>query len=295
MSTYVCRSDEYVPTAPDGRELVMHGSTAFPAACFEVSSGIVQIMPHWHDEFEVLFVCSGTATVCLGADHFTIEEGRAFFINAGTLHSMPYAKPVCRFRSIVFSPRLVGGGLESVFWEKYIGPVTLDEHLRGLVLDQQTARLVAEAWDACDAELPGYEFTVRSALSALLMQIALRTLSAPPARPSRAQERSEERVKRMMEYVHANYAKPLSLADLCRETALSQSECLRCFRSTIGTTPMQYVKEYRLTKAAGLLAGTDFPACDIASACGFSDAAYFSKAFRAWSGVSPSDYRRARR
>lgn len=295
MSTYVCRADEYVPTAPDGRELVMHGSTAFPAACFDVRSSVVQILPHWHDEFEVLTVCAGTAVVCLGTDRFDVQEGEAFFVNSGALHAMPYTLSGGRFHSVVFSPRLVAGGLESVFWEKYVGPVVSDQSLHGLVLDPHAARLVAEAWNACEGELPGYEFTVRSALSALLAQIALRAVHAPPACRTRAQARSEERVKRMMEFVHAHYQDPLALSDICAHAALSQSECLRCFRSTIGTTPMQYVREYRLTKAAEMLAGSDLPAGDIAAACGFSDAGYFSKSFHAWSGVSPSDYRRARR
>lgn len=285
------------PTDATGRELAMHGSTAFPVDCFEVRPTFVKVLPHWHEEFEVLTVLTGLCSVHLGSGkEYVLRPGESFFVNAGALHSMPPAPNDAgqtSFRSLVFSPRLIAGGLESVFWEKYIGPLREDDSLSGIVLDKGAAKLVSDAWTACSEEEPGYEFAVRSALSTLMCSIALRAQSSRmPAPRTRAQARSEERVKSMMQFVHENYSGPLTLADLCAHAALSPSECLRCFRSTIDTPPMQYVKVYRLTRAAELLARTAMPANEIAARCGFLDAGYFSKSFRTWSGVTPSEYRR---
>lgn len=302
MSTFVCRAEEGMPLGPDGRELVSHGSTAFPIACYEISVHATRIMPHWHDDLEALTVREGACVVHLGSERRTLYAGQALFVNAGALHAMSPLEGSSggRFSSVVFSPRLVAGGLESVFWEKYVGPLTRERSLGGIPLDgsepwhEDAAQRILAAWDACDEEKPGFEFAVRTALSDLLVQISLR-LGTRPALRTPSEVRSEERVKAMMQYVHENYAQHLTLETICHHAALSPSECLRCFRSTIGTTPMHYVREYRLTQAAALLRDTDLPAREIAARCGFSDAGYFSKSFRAWSGASPSDYRKQQR
>ena len=60
----------------------------------------------------------------------------------------------------------------------------------------------------------------------------------------------------------------------------------------IGTPPIQYLKLYRVQRAAELLASTDRKIQDIAGACGFQDMSYFTKTFRELKGVTPGEYRR---
>lgn len=297
MSVDVCSINGEMRTAADGRELKTHGSTSFPAACFDASMSDVHIMPHWHDDFEVLTVTEGVCTVCVGTSQYEVCAGQGVFVNAGVLHAMSGSG---RFRSVVFNPRLVAGGLESIFWSRYIEPLIRSKTVRAAVFDdsqewhKSAVHNIAAAWQACAEEKNGYEFLARASLSMVILGV-IQHSDAPPACQSRRDARSEERVKKMMQYVHDHYAEPLSLDQICRHAAISQSECLRCFRGTIGITPMQYVKDYRLHKAASLLRDTDIPAGEVGSQCGFPDPGYFSKSFRAWSGFTPSEYRRRER
>ena len=80
--------------------------------------------------------------------------------------------------------------------------------------------------------------------------------------------------------------------EIAGSASLSESECLRCFHNTIGTTPIQYLKSYRIKKAAELLSNTERKIVDIGMACGFQDMSYFAKAFRGIYGCTPSEYRR---
>ena len=59
----------------------------------------------------------------------------------------------------------------------------------------------------------------------------------------------------------------------------------------VGTTPIQYVKQLRIQKAAELLASTDQRIADIGAACGFQEMSYFAKTFRTVKGQAPSQYR----
>ena len=84
------------------------------------------------------------------------------------------------------------------------------------------------------------------------------------------------------------------MKDIADSATISVSECLRCFQATIGVTPIQYVKQYRIQKAAELLIASDRTISDIGGQCGFYDMSYFSKEFRKIYSCTPSEYRNSR-
>ncbi len=57
-------------------------------------------------------------------------------------------------------------------------------------------------------------------------------------------------------------------------------------------SPIQYLREYRLQKAAELLLVTDDKIKTIALNCGFNDMSYFTKSFKEFKGMLPGDYRK---
>lgn len=63
------------------------------------------------------------------------------------------------------------------------------------------------------------------------------------------QTNGQGRVKLMLEHIRQNYAGPLTLAGIAG-AAVSESECLRCFRRIIGLPPFRYVTQYRTQRAA---------------------------------------------
>lgn len=82
-----------------------------------------------------------------------------------------------------------------------------------------------------------------------------------------------------------------SIDDMASATATSRSSLNRKTKNLLGMTPADFLKEARMKKACQLLMTTSGSINDIAYACGFSDAKYFSKCFKASRGVSPSEYR----
>ena len=147
------------------------------------------------------------------------------------------------------------------------------------------------AWLACTQEPPGYPFLVRSHLSELVF--LLHSHMPPSRRPATAKAiRDAERIKSMLSCIHAHYGSELNTETIAASASVSESECLRCFRATIGTTPIQYLKQYRIQQAAQQLTDTDARISDIAAHCGFQDMSYFTRAFRTQKGCSPTEYRK---
>ena len=290
-----------VVTDRQGRELRPHGTALFPVEGCNDDLVVSPVLWHWHDDLEAAVVRRGAALLSVEGESHAIRQGDGFFINAGVLHGVFPREGECLLHSVVFHPRLVGGGVDSIFHQQYVQPLVLDTGSHCVLLsqdspgDQELLSAVREAWDACAGEEQGYEFTVRAAMSRLVLQLFRRSAGRPRQGPSEKALRDAERVKAMLRYIEENLGETLSVAGIARSAAVSESECLRCFRSVIGVTPIQYVKHLRVERAAALLAGTEERVADIAGRCGFGEMSYFARTFRELKGCTPSEYRRQRR
>ena len=107
-----------------------------------------------------------------------IREGQGLFINGGVLHGIwDMENSGCRFISIVYHPRLVGGSADSIFWQRYAQPILSDARLRGICLNGDESwhgaalRHIRTAWLAVADEWEAYELEARDALSRLLFLI----------------------------------------------------------------------------------------------------------------------------
>jgi len=96
----------------------------------------------------------------------------------------------------------------------------------------------------------------------------------------------------LKKYIYQNYSQHLTLDELCRTFCCSKSTLMNTFRRAYGVTVWQYITDVRLNRAKELLAGTDHTVRSIAAECGYSEQGYFTKAFAAEVGMSPTEYRR---
>lgn len=297
MALSVCKT----MTDSSGRETNPHGTAEFPAACYLDDLTVHGFPWHWHGELEVFIVVEGQAAVFAGSKKYIVKTGDGIFVNAGVLHAGDnFGAEACRFHSVVFHPRLVGGGIDSIYWQNYLQPLLQSPSLEGLHLHQdipwqrEALKAIEEAYQFCAGEPEGFEFQVREWLSRLIF---LLNKNLPPVRqrPSEKALRDAHRVKLMLQYIQENYAENLSAAQIAGSAAISESECLRCFHSVIGTTPVQYAKQYRIQRAAQLLASTELKIVDIGLQCGFQEMSYFAKTFKEIYGCVPSEYRRKKK
>lgn len=280
-----------------GLELIEHGIASFPIACYHDDLQRECVDWHWHEELELIVVSEGGAIIAVDGEKHIVNEGNGFFINTGVLHGgWIYENINCRFHSIVFHPRLVGGSSNSIFWTKHLNPILSNISFKGLFLDysihwqKDILCSIDEAWYLCANEEEGYEFEVRNALSKIIYLMS-KHLECIESNTSTKKLRDSQRMKNMIKYIDEHYSDNITIDEIAESVSLSVSECLRCFHNTIGTTPIQYLKSFRIKKAAELLTNTDMKIVDIGIMCGFQDMSYFAKTFRNIYGCTPSKYR----
>lgn len=110
-------------------------------------------------------------------------------------------------------------------------------------------------------------------------------------------KRSEERHKCLraaLDYIAANYPLPISVDDIAAAAAVSRSTLFRLFRTELGTSPSDYLIEYRIEQAKKLLSETDISVTAAARSAGYENNLYFSRAFRKATGMSPTEFRNSK-
>lgn len=127
------------------------------------------------------------------------------------------------------------------------------------------------------------------------LALAVSILKEFCAGPEFARERdalSDQRRKRVLDYIEAGLSGRLSTAELADIAMLSQWHFCRAFRRSMGITPARYVTHRRVALAKHMLRSGQMPIVAIALSCGFSDQSHMTKAFKADVGMTPGAYRR---
>ena len=94
------------------------------------------------------------------------------------------------------------------------------------------------------------------------------------------------------EYIADHYSSPeLSVKSISDFAALSASYACTYFKNETGMTLNQYITDFRMKKAKQLLTDPRNKVNDISAAVGYNDGNYFTKSFRKFTGLTPSEYR----
>ncbi len=102
---------------------------------------------------------------------------------------------------------------------------------------------------------------------------------------------SDERLRKALAILDAEYRGPLDLASLARRSGVSRRHLGALFARHLRTTPSRWRENRRLQEARRLLAATALPIEEIAERIGYGGAVAFWRAFRGAEGIAPGAYR----
>ncbi len=97
-------------------------------------------------------------------------------------------------------------------------------------------------------------------------------------------------VNRILKYIKENYTSPITLDDICKQMNMSKQYCMRIFKKHMNTTINDYILDLRMRHASYLLSSTYMNVSQTADYLGFSGTSYFSRVFKKYYGIAPSDY-----
>jgi len=85
-----------------------------------------------------------------------------------------------------------------------------------------------------------------------------------------------------------------SIDDMCKNLGVSRAILFRKVKAQTGTTPLDVIHQVRMRKARQLILQTDMTIQQVGYSVGYSLPTYFSRSYKAYYGISPSEENRAK-
>lgn len=253
---------------------------------------------HWHKQaVEFFWIEKGEVECLTPYQRFVLKEGTGGFVNVNVMHMrrcLSKSGAVVQYLHI-FEPSLIavpGSRIE----KKYVLPLVTRKDLDVVTLDPESASDMAIIEQIREAGFLkegffGYEVRLREHLTRIWMLLLEKVLSSEPTEVKN-RHRNDEKLKLMIAFIYEHFAERITIADIARSAYLSERASFRLFKEILQTTPMDYLRSYRIRKATEMLASSPhLDLSQIAFACGFQSGSYFGQVFKSAMGCSPSDFR----
>lgn len=133
-----------------------------------------------------------------------------------------------------------------------------------------------------------------SLVSILLVELSRELFNDARATSDTRCALTDERLKKVMDYIETFQTGIPSVADIAAQCGLSTQYFSRQFRERTGQSVGRFIAASRLRRAERLLVETNLPLKEIAYRLGFANSAAFSTAFRNEMLVPPGTYREQR-
>lgn len=243
----------------------------------------------WHKpETNILMlVHEGSGSIVTRDRSYPMGRGTLCFIGAEKYHYTFPDRTENYVRSkLMISDEDLSGVLRLLRKSPRLQSLLHPRQMREVRLDEKDLRHAEEILRRLDRQ-PRGEFLQAEIASAVLQLTVLLakngTEMAPPLAGS---------VGAAVEYINAHLTEPLTVDDVCAAAYLSKYHFCRLFKERIGVTVMEYVQKTRIVMARELLSEGKQSVTAVSEACGFSSASYFSRAFKAETGMTPLQYKR---
>lgn len=250
-----------------------------------------QVM-HWHEDLQFIYVLDGEIEIKTLDTSVRINKDSGIFINKNVIHLVKQSR-LCHYKSFIFPDYFLkfyfgspGEALVKRIVDKDELPICCFQ--KETEWSKSILSILSKLADLENKKTEFYSYEVLCLLSALWLEVC-RNIQISNENIATV---TGSRMQKFLQYISEHYGEDISLDKLAQSANVSKSECLRCFKTSMQTTPYKYLTEYRLSKAAELLRNSDKPIGNIAESVGFRQISHFGKCFKEKTGLSPRNYRK---
>lgn len=258
---------------------------------------------HSHKYIEIAFVAKGEGTHKIGEKTIRCSKGDIFLINYSVSHKfipLPGNELViynCVFLPEFFDYSLTGGKsfqtlsnvhlFRSFFAEDFNLPVTLNTSGNDYT---RINRLVSDILAEYSKRDTGYIELIRAYMVEFIIFILRKT--GNDDKNSFSKSTYPLITRKIVSYMEENFNDDVTIGDLSVMAFLSPAQLCRVFKQTTGMTTKEFMRKIRIETACRMLSQTRDSIYKISSDVGYKDTKYFTKIFKSYMGISPSEFRK---
>jgi AraC-like DNA-binding protein len=267
----------------------------FPFRLF-FNDGYGNVPHHWHEDIEIIYLVEGTLRVGVNSTTWELTQGDIIIIGSGEIHYFFQGKEFSNRAVIQFRLSIYDNFLSGTKDTKAIKPMLarsicltkgneihtlMEKHIKDIINEHNEAK-------------EGYKLI----LKARLYDLAGILLRHMPKQEYSLQElsREQEKLKRMeniFQYVEANYQNQIDLDEVSKAAGFSKYYFTKFFKENSGMTFIDYLNNFRVTKAQWHIIDEEASIAEIAYKSGFNSVKTFNRVFKNITGCAPMEYKKA--
>ncbi len=244
---------------------------------------------HMHTELEIVYILQGRLLCRVGTQTYRLKQGDVCMIPGMVAHRLLCDDTSAEFLYMQFD---ADDMLAQIYPEW--PPLSLlaahdGAHMALIPQGSVLYTLLTFSMQEILERAPHYETAVKGALVAAVVCMQRARLLPDVAEWSATP--AYQKIRPALRYATEHLSDKISLGGMCRELRMDKYNFCKYFKRAVGMSFFDYLTAVRMRRAEQLLADAALSMTDIALACGYSSAAYFTRVFTAKWRCSPSAYR----
>lgn len=241
---------------------------------------------HFHQAIEILYILEGNPEISIQNDTFQAHPEDILVINANKKHSYQSTEDVL-LAYFEIDYRLLGDMLDTnqiLFWcNSVMNKNAAYDDMRSIM--KQILSLYFEKGGQTQIVLQSLYFQ--------LLEVLIKNffVKSGDKRFEGEQNQTEDRIAEIINYIHGNYKRKISLNELSSQLYLSVPYLSKYIKKQLGMNFLDYLNNIRIFHAVDDLLYTRQPITTIALDNGFANTAAFTDVFKKIYNMTPSEYR----
>ena len=253
----------------------------FPVRFSQQSGRKNLVIPHYHEDGEILKVTRGRVLIQSGNETKIYYNGDIIIFYPNTLHQVCDESGDAEIVSITYKTELThfAGKFPVKTGGAYLFGGTHPEYLRLDSIFEEAVGLFAHKTDTFEIELTACLLR----FSAIFVRCGIMTSSD--------ETKHKSRLSPAFRYVENNLSSVVKISDLEGVLNLSKEQIIRLFKAETGKTPAEYILDLKIKRAMEMLRTDTLSITEISENLGFSNPSHFSKVFKARVNMTPREYK----
>ena len=264
------------------------------------SMGKTWVYPESYIPYNIFrYIVKGKAEFCIDGEEIIVKENQIVYIPQGCRMSCIALSESFEFYSLRFTTSVFYEG-EDVLKEYYGIPRIIENEGEDYYFKEICKWVKKDSW-VKKCFVRGYLDLLIGTLSMRVNKFDKNTGKVteknenPVLKIAKRKEQIDSRVQLVADYVVLHPREKYTPQKMAEMVELSKQRFSSLFKANMGKSPMEYVREIRLTTAARALLVSNKNINDIAYECGYEDANYFIREFKSAFGFTPNQYRKIAR
>ena len=266
------------------------------------------------DEYLLYFIKNGELHIEENGIRYSLKRGDSFILQPGLIHS-GFKKASCDYFYIHFKHPDLCEVEKST--EELLQDISLSRssHLAGKLVSEDNnpgeacyipklfhvskvntlaylLHMLEGAAEDYNRKEEGYRSLASTKLLELVIRVSREFIDANQGRSKSSYPKAYIKCQSLIDYLNNEYQQKISSQDIQERFEANYAHMNRVFHRMTGHTIISYLNLVRVKKAAELIESTDINFSEIGYLVGIEDPFYFSKLFKKFTGIPPTQYRK---